>query len=66
MQHVKNKDSIDWCQYYMHQLLVEYLIDSRKFKYCNELATSECYLLRHLYQHAASGHVNTIKKSMGL
>ena len=64
--HVKNKDSVGWCQYYMHQLPVEYLIDARKFKYYVKMSASECFLLQHLYCHAAVGHIDAIKKKYGI
>ena len=63
---VKSKENVDWCRYYMNMLSVEYLVDAKKFKFYNKLATSECFLLRHLYSHAALDHCNAIRRKFGI
>ena len=57
---VKDKVSVDWCQFYMHQLPVEYLLDVRKFKYLKKLSKCECYVMQHLYRQTAECQLKTL------
>ena len=60
MFHVKESMAISWCQYYMCQLPVVYILDIRKRKYLNRLGESDCSLLKHLYNNCAEVVLNKI------
>ena len=51
--HVKDNVSIGWCQYYMHQMPIKLLLDAKKFNFYKKMSKSDCYLMQHLYAHAA-------------
>ena len=46
---VKDKISILQCQFYMHQLPMDMLLDQRKIMYFNKLENSDCCLLNHVF-----------------
>ena len=53
MFHVNEKNTISWCQYYMNQLPVKFLIDIRKRRYFEKLSKTDCMLLQYLYINSA-------------
>ena len=57
---VRDRANITWCQFYMRQLPINYLLDYRKVKYYKKLSISECYLMQHLYNYTARGRVDEI------
>jgi hypothetical protein len=63
---VRDKANIAWCQFYMRQLPINYLLDYRKVKYYKKLSLSDCYLMQHLYNNIARGHLNEIYVKYGL
>ena len=63
---VRDKAKIAWCQFYMRQLPINYLLDYRKVKYYKKLSLSECYLMQHLYNNIARGHLDEIYVKYGL
>ena len=52
--HVKDSVSIGWCEYYMHQMPIKLLLDAKKYNFYKKMSKSDCYLMQHLYAHAAS------------
>ena len=47
--HVKETNSILWCQYFMNQLPVESLLDFRRRNFYLKLCSTECVLLQHFF-----------------
>ena len=50
----------------MRQLPINYLLDYRKVKYYKKLSLSKCYLMQHLYNNIARGHLDEIYVKYGL
>ena len=63
---LEEKANIAWCQFYMRQLPINYLLDYRKVKYYKKLSLSKCYLMQHLYNYTARRHLDEIYIKYGL
>jgi hypothetical protein len=61
--HIDDKDSVDWCMFYMHQLPIDLLIDARKVKFFNKMSKSDCYLMKHLFSVSARAQMLHIYNS---
>ena len=64
--HVKDTQSVLWCQYYMHVLPVESTLDLRKRKFYFKLSKSYCPLLQFLYSKSASIHLSLLNQKYGV
>ena len=64
--HVRESDAISWCQFYMKQLPIEYILDDRKRKYLFNLGKSECFLLKFLFECTAKQSLNAINEKYGV
>ena len=64
--HIRDEVSVNWCQFYMNMLPVDYLLDYRKFKYYNKMAKSQCYVMKHLYDNSASALIGNIHTTYGI
>ena len=58
--HIKDKVNVDLCQYFMHFLPVQYVLDARKFKYLHKLSMSKCFVLEHLYNNSAAYYLKDL------
>ena len=52
--HVKTTSSINWCQYYMNVLPIDYMLDARRFKYFSKMSKSKCFTMQHLFCKSAN------------
>jgi hypothetical protein len=57
---VSDIKSVTWCQYYMGQLPVEFILDIRKRKFYKKLSVSDCPLLQQFFSGAAAGLLKQI------
>jgi hypothetical protein len=64
--HTDDKESINWCQYYMHMLPIEFLLDARKLKYYRKMSKSDCYVMQHLYVNSVSILMNNLFRTYGV
>ena len=60
--HVQERSSISWCQFYMNQLPVELLIDSKRFWYLLKLENTQCPLMSHVFGISSIKYIETLWK----
>ena len=64
--HVKESNSILWCQYFMNQLPIESLLDFRKRNFYLKLCSTECALLQHFFSESASKYLLQINNKYSI
>ena len=58
--HVQDRTSISWCQFYMNQLPVELLIDSKRLWYLMKLEKTGCPLMSHVFGISSIKYIETL------
>ena len=58
--HVNDTSSISWCQFYMCQLPIEFLLDYRKFKFYKKLKSTDCPILEHVFHTLSVETLNNL------
>ena len=58
--HVQDRTSISWCQFYMNQLPVELLIDSKRLWYLLKLEKTCCPLMSHVFGISSIKYIETL------
>ena len=47
---IRDRNSLNWCEYYMNQLLIEMLLDLKRIMYLQKIAiNSDCFILCHVF-----------------
>ena len=58
--HVQDKSSVSWCQFYMNQLPIELLIDSRRLWYLLKLGKTCCRVMSHVFGILSIKYIETL------
>ena len=57
---VQDKTSISLCQYYMNQLPIEMLIDSKRLLYLFKLEDKGCFLISHVFEFSSKKYIEAL------
>ena len=64
--HIKETVSINWCQYYMHVMPIDFMLDARKLKFVRKMSNSKCYIMQILFSKSANDILVNICNKYGL